>query len=151
MNGSAVPMILAGAVSAAVVAALVAAVIVLGSPARQRQYRLDERRERDLAAIAGSIAMYASSHGTLPAGLDTLGGEPGTPPAPSDPESGAAYGYAVLASDTYQLCAEFTASSSDTPRSGVDGWTHRAGRQCFERKQAVKQAATSGAVGNMKR
>ena len=63
----------------------------------------------------------------LPASLDELHKEAGTALA-RDPQSGAAYGYAVKAGDGYELCAEFARASE----LGGDFWSHGEGRQCFQ-------------------
>jgi type II secretory pathway pseudopilin PulG len=133
--------ILVTGVSLAVLAAVVAAIIVMGSPTQQRQRRLDERRVQDLSTIATTIGIYASAHEALPPDLSVLGKEPGPRRAPKDPETGAPYEYIVLGTESYQLCAVFVTPSADAdtarPYQERDGWTHGAGRQCFERKQKI--------------
>jgi len=133
------PRILMAGVTAAVVAAVVAAVFVLGSPAEQRQRRLDERRVRDLSTIENSIRAYASTHPDLPSDLAALGREPGPRRAPTDPETGAAYEYSLTGKEAYRLCAVFAGPSAEAASAYAEreGWTHGAGRQCFERKQKI--------------
>jgi type II secretory pathway pseudopilin PulG len=137
MNRAAGIRILVAAVTAAVVAAVIGAIVVLGSPAQQRQRHLDERRVRDLSSISATINLYASTHGALPPDLAALGKEPGPRHAPNDPDTGAPYDYSVLTDESYRLCATFALPSpeTDAPYMERDGWTHAAGRQCFERKQ----------------
>ena len=138
MSGATGPRILIAGVTAAVVAAVVAAIVVLGSPAEQRQRRLDERRVRDLSTIVNSIRVYASAHEDLPPDLAALGKEPGPRQAPTDPDTGAAYEYALIGKEAYRLCAVFTGPSDATPAYAErEGWAHGAGRQCFERKQKI--------------
>lgn len=139
MNRAAGVRILIGVVTAAVIAAVIAAIIVLGSPAQQRQRHLDERRVRDLSSISASINLYASTHGALPPDLAALGKEPGPRRAPNDPDAGTPYEYSVLTDESYRLCATFASPSPETnaPYMERDGWTHAAGRQCFERKQKI--------------
>lgn len=139
MNRAGGVKLLVSAVTAAVVAAVIAAVVVLGSPAHQRQRHLDERRVRDLSSVTATINLYASTHGALPPDLAALGREPGPRHAPNDPDSGAPYEYSVHGSESYQLCATFALPSPETDASHMerDGWTHAAGRQCFERKQKI--------------
>lgn len=130
---------LVAGITAAVIAAIIAAIVVLGSPAQQRQRRLDERRVRDLSTIVNAIRLYAGTHEVLPPDLSVLNKQPGLPRAPSDPDTGMPYEYSVLNADSYQLCATFAMPTQDAspPYPETDGWTHSAGRQCFERKQKV--------------
>jgi hypothetical protein len=139
MNRAAGVKFLVAAVTAFVVAALIAAIVVLGSPALQRQRHLDERRVRDLSSISANINFYASTHNALPPDLATLGKEPGPRRAPNDPDTGAPYEYSVLTAESYQLCAVFALPSpeTDAPYMERDGWTHAAGRQCFERTHKI--------------
>ncbi len=146
MNRATGVRILLTSVIASVAAAVVAAIFVLGSPAQQRQRRLDERRVRDLSTIANSIAMYASTHDALPADLSVLGNEPGPRRAPTDPDTGAPYEYAVLGAESYRLCAVFADPSADgrvqpfIPFAEREGWAHSAGKQCFDRKQKIRKS-----------
>ena len=125
--------IVAGLVVAATV---VAAIMVIGSPSRQRLLRLDERRVNDLEAIASQVQAYRNQHGGLPASLAALSAEPGVR-VPQDPASGQAYGYDVLGGADYRLCARFDTDTADAidprpwPRAA---WAHGAGRQCFRRR-----------------
>ena len=135
--------ILVSAVTGSVVAAVIAAIVVLGSPMEQRQRRLDERRVHDLTTIVNTISLYASTHEALPSELSVLGKQPGPRRAPMDPDTGAPYEYSVLGAESYQLCAVFTMPSPDASAAPIssyaerEGWTHGAGRQCFERKQKI--------------
>lgn len=139
MNRTTGVRILVAGVTTAVIAAIVAAIVVLGSPAQQRQRRLDERRVRDLSTIVNAIRLYAATHQALPPDLSALNKQPGLPRAPSDPDTGAPYDYSVLNADSYQLCATFAMPTPDNsqPYVATDGWTHDVGQQCFERKQKV--------------
>ena len=123
----------------AVGAAVITGILMLGSPAMQRQQRLDSVRVRDLAAIELLIASYVSLHKVQPPDLESLSREPGYSVRTNDPESGVPYDYETLGADSYRLCATFkTGSSEATPRN-VYGqslgttWAHGVGRQCFSR------------------
>jgi len=125
--------------SVVVGATLVAAIMVLDSPPRQREQRLDARRVQDLQQHENAIATYHAGHKALPDDLDALRAMPGWNLAPGDPVTGAPYGYEVLGERSYRLCAEFTTdtASADTPYGPVvDAWKHGAGRQCFNREVA---------------
>jgi type II secretory pathway pseudopilin PulG len=130
--------VVAIAASAVVLAAIVAAIAVMGSPARQRLMRLDERRVDDLNRIATTIDVYRTQHGRLPASVAELGGQPGMR-IPQDPESGQPYGYEMLGATEYRLCAKFDTDTAETtdpqPWLGAS-WAHGAGRQCFRRRPA---------------
>ena len=51
-----------GASVAAVVAAVAAGLIILGSPAQERERRIDDRRVADLHGIAAATNLYWSRH-----------------------------------------------------------------------------------------
>jgi type II secretory pathway pseudopilin PulG len=128
-----------------VIAALVAGLIAIGPPSVERQRRLDTTRVENLAAIETSIIAYVRLRKTLPKDLTTLSQESGFSVKRTDPQSGAAYEYQVLGSDTYRLCAQFAADVDPQQMgaaeayglpSGMFGrntWSHGAGRQCFDR------------------
>jgi hypothetical protein len=119
-----------------VVATLVAAIMVMGSPARQRLMRLDERRVEDLSRIASAVEAYHLQHGSAPDSLEALAAGGGVR-IPSDPATRQPYGFEKLGKAEVRLCAQFdtdTAESSEPqPWLGVR-WLHGAGRQCFKRR-----------------
>jgi hypothetical protein len=53
-----------------------------------------------------------------------------------DPVSGRAYGYRILDSLTYELCAEFQTTSD--PGGGAYFWRHGPGRKCFRVEAATR-------------
>jgi hypothetical protein len=124
------------AVSAVVVAAILAGIFTLGSPAVQRQRRLDERRVSDLMGIENAVTVYWQRRNALPADLAALAEEAGLRPNARDPEKGAPYDYEVTGPDSYRLCAVFAFDSTTDPaapsRAHVSSWSHGAGRHCFE-------------------
>lgn len=131
-----------GAVVAAVVVTAVAAgLILLGSPTRERERRLDEQRVYDLRATAGAIDRYWTINSSLPTSLEALSRERNTSIRLQDPETAQPYEYQVLDADVYELCATFAHDTSEEQdrvlrdRSlGVTYstfWTHGAGRHCF--------------------
>jgi hypothetical protein len=128
------------AATAAVGAAVIAGIVLLGSPATERQRRLDAVRVDDLASIERLVASFASLHKALPHDLDSLTREPGYAVTLNDPDSGAPYEYETLSIDSYRLCATFkTRSSNDAPRNAYrrplnETWVHGVGRQCFDRR-----------------
>ena len=104
-----------GASVAAVVAAVVAGLIALGSPAEERERRIDERRAADLHGIAAATSLYWSRHSRLPASLDELAAEPGLRINTRDPASSEIYGYQALDSVRYEVCATFDRESRAAP------------------------------------
>ena len=114
------------AMTIAVAAAAIAGFAIIGSPATQRELRMDERRVEDLSNLHLLISNHRDFHGRLPASLDELG-QSGRA---RDPLTSLPYEYATLGDDRFELCATFQRSSDDRPGS----WRHGAGRQCFDRK-----------------
>ncbi|MDE2764538.1 MAG: hypothetical protein OXQ94_07135 [Gemmatimonadota bacterium] len=108
--------IVLGAAVAAVVAAVAAGLFILGSPAQERERRIDDRRAADLHAIAAAADLYRSRHSRLPASLDELAAEPGMRINTRDPATEQAYGYQVLDSARYEVCATFDRESVAGPR-----------------------------------
>jgi hypothetical protein len=133
--------------TAAVVAAVVAGISILGSPAAQRQQRLDSLRVEDLATIERLTGSFVSLHKALPRDLASLAQEPGFAVRTQDPESGVPYDYQTLSADSYRLCAIFKTRSSEVPSFKVIGqppgttWAHDIGRQCFTRSANLRSGS----------
>ena len=104
-----------GASVTAVTASVVAGLIVLGSPAQERERRIDDRRVADLHEIAAATDLYWSRHSRLPASLDDLTAEPGLRINTRDPASSEIYGYQALDSVRYEICATFDRESGAVP------------------------------------
>ena len=121
-------------VAVVVTAAVVTGIYLLGSPAEERARRLDERRVQDLSGIARAIDLYWTRTTRLPTSLGALRTETGTDISLVDPDTGASYELRPIDGGKYELCAVFTGESRDSDR-GIDAgfWSHRAGRQCFQR------------------
>lgn len=127
-------MIAAGVV---VAATLVSAILVMGSPAVQREAKLDQRRIADLTRIDRLADGYFERSGKLPPDLATLANQPGRRLSTADPVDGSPYAYEVTGDRTFRLCAVFatdTAKTFEAPERWADEWNHGAGRQCFDRK-----------------
>ena len=120
-------------VAAVGAAAIVAGIAILGSPSAARARRLDQRRVQDLSGVAQGIDLYWTRRSSLPRSLDELRTETGADITISDPATSAAYEFRPLPDSRYQLCATFEGESRDSERGGAGFWSHRAGRQCFER------------------
>ena len=123
--------VLGGVAILVVVAAAAVGLKLSGSPAAERARRLDVRRVDDLTEIARAMDRYYAREHTLPSKLADLGPPWGPPLSITDPATGAAYEYRVLAGKRYELCAVFTGPASDASRYEPEFWKHGAGRQCF--------------------
>jgi hypothetical protein len=121
-------------VTLAVTAAVVAGVYLLGSPAEERARRLDERRVQDLSGIAQAVDLYWTRESRLPASLEQVRSDTGAAITVADPSTGAPYDYRQLEDGKYELCASFEGDSRDSNRFDSGFWTHRAGRECFQRE-----------------
>lgn len=133
---------LALAAIAVVIAALGMGLWASGSPSTQREIRLDERRIRDLQAIATAVESHYQNHAALPANLGLLADAPGSRLASADPVSGEGYGYEIVDQHRYRICATFTHDTSEATdealRSGAPWW-HGSGRHCFDRRVQEEQ------------
>ena len=123
------PALAGGVVAITVVAGLVA----LGSPAGQRQERLDARRAQDLEAISQAIDRYEATHERLPVSLDELRRGSDTQVPVLDPVTRETYDYRTGEGTAYELCAIFALATVDRdPRAARPFSRHEAGRHCFE-------------------
>ena len=132
--------------SAVIVVAICASLFVVGSPAKQRDARLDQSRVSGLQTVQSSLVQYWRDKEVLPENLTELEDDIIGYRNPLDPESGEMYEYAVTGELTFQLCATFT-TESDGSDQGVypmmydygymggnfDVWSHAQGRVCFDR------------------
>ena len=135
---------------------------VMGSPAKQRMFRLDDRRVGDLQNMQYQIINYWQQKEKLPKALIDLS-NPITGyslPVPPMFEKGEKYEYTVKSPLTFELCATFDlpipkgwreysgydyggimplatrdkSVSYPYPGGGTnESWNHQAGRACFER------------------
>ena len=130
------PRILLGVLIAASTASVVGGFLVLGSPARQRELRLDSKRVEDLGEIAMALNAYHKRHNVLPATLRAAE-EVWSRAIPSDPLNSQPYEFNPLDSGRYELCAVFQNASD----YGARFWAHRAGRHCFTLSTTTTQNA----------
>lgn len=134
MTSSSRAQIAGTVVTVAVTAAVLGGIYLLGSPSAERARRLDERRVQDLSGIARAIDLYWTRRSRLPSSLEELRTETGANVTPADPATNAPYEFRPTGDDRYELCAAFEGASADSDRGGAPGfWSHRAGRQCFQR------------------
>ncbi len=127
-------MVAAGVV---VVATLGVAMSMLGSPATQRDQKLDQRRVHDLERIVGAVRHYALTHKALPPTLDVVARQPGRNLSITDPVDRTPYEYQVTGDRKFRLCAVFITDTAkaleDNGAWTDDDWLHGTGRQCFDR------------------
>lgn len=135
-----------------VIAVLVLGFVVVGSPMKQRQIRMDERRISDLQTIQYQIIDYWRYKEALPATTDELKNSISGFSAPLDPETEKSYEYKVISPLKFSLCATFNQDNpyskikaqADYPYSakcfdgncgpyGNDTWEYEKGYKCFER------------------
>lgn len=133
-----------------VAAMVVVGFFIVGSPKEERMRQFDERRVNNLSSLQYEVINYWQSKLKLPAKLDDLNSDIKGFTVYTDPETGAAYEYAIKADKTFELCATFALPSDETMNApGVvpvapasapiykdgyrESWKHTAGRACFTR------------------
>ena len=143
-----------------VLAVVVWSFTVIGTPWKQRDLRLDDKRIQDLQSIQYQVINYWQQKERLPEKLSDLSNPLSGYSLPIDPqfEKGKTYEYAVKAPLTFELCADFSlpipkgwreyegyggvmpmmsrdVAESSFPVSGGanQSWEHGVGRTCFER------------------
>ena len=116
--------------TAAVVIAIIVGLTLSGSPAAERQSRLDKQRLGDLHTLSNHIQRFAEEQGSLPITLEALVDGHNVDRIPRDPESQMMYTFAQTGENSYRLCADFTRASLADEVQGF--WAHEAGYQCFE-------------------
>lgn len=92
-----------------VIGAVVFSFMIMGSPAKQRQLRLDDRRISDLQSIQYQVIYYWQSKEKLPEKLSDLVNPISGYSLPVDPEfdKGNTYEYSVKDKLKFELCATF--------------------------------------------
>jgi hypothetical protein len=142
------PKTLAWIVSAVVFGTIVGGFFLVGSPAHQRDVRLDSQRVSDLQNIQSQTLQYWQQKNILPVKLSDLADSISGFVPPKDPETGAEYEYVVKGPLTFDLCATFKTASVGTDTAGRyskpmpvgfsndpynQNWNHTAGYACFSR------------------
>jgi len=142
---SRVPKILAVVLAVVVLASIVAGFFIVGTPAEQRNRKMDEQRINDLQTIQSQIVSYWSLKEALPPSLDVLQDNISGFVVPTDPDTQNSYEYSISDKLKFELCATFETSDKDYPARGKEtmynspygafqqNWDHDSGRVCFER------------------
>lgn len=130
--------------------------MVMGSPQKQRAWRLDDRRVNDLQSIQYQVINYWQQKEELPKDLSFLSNPISSYYVPVDPEfeKGYIYEYAQKDKMSFELCATFSEQmpkgwqengggfqtfdvaksvAMPSPRGINDSWYHEKGRTCFTR------------------
>lgn len=131
-----------------VIVSIVVGFFIVGSPATQRAYRLDQERVSDLQNIQWQIVNYWQQRQSFPKALADLNDPISNYFVPSDPETGEQYEYRLGEGLSFELCATFAKESrggnvavertKPVPARGEFGleneiWTHQSGEKCFKR------------------
>lgn len=127
-----------------VVAAVAAAILVMGSPAVQRERGLDMRRVQDLQRIENAIGMHYLRTGRLPADLAALARQPGVALPVADPVTASPYAYQTAGGRSYRLCAVFTTDTavddSDDALPTQTRWAHGVGKHCYDLRSPSRKS-----------
>ncbi|MBP6904882.1 MAG: hypothetical protein KBB91_02405 [Candidatus Pacebacteria bacterium] len=144
-----------------VIVAIIWSFSVIGSPASQRQLRIDQRRIEDLQSIQWQVINYWQQKEKLPESLAQFNDPIANYMTPRDPEfqKGKVYEYKKVGDKSFELCATFSlpmpegwvpggsgggvypmtatrdiaVSSMPYPGGAGESWDHEAGRTCFTR------------------
>lgn len=143
---SVIPKTFAWGVSIVVLGSIIGGFFLIGSPAHQRDVRLDNQRVGDLQNIQSRVVSYWQQKNILPEKISDLEDSISGFFPPVDPD-GVAYEYIVKDSLTFELCATFKTTSVGNDTSGRtkpmpigfvgdpynQNWNHDVGRTCFSR------------------
>jgi hypothetical protein len=128
--------------------------LIMGSPAKQRLLRLDEKRVTDLQSIQYQIITYWQQKEKLPENLSVLSNSMNgfSLPVPPEFQNGEKYEFTIKDEKklTFELCADFSLPiqkgwqennyTNTMPTSleinrvgGNESWNHDVGRTCYSR------------------
>lgn len=137
--------------SIVILGSIIGGFFIVGTPAQQRDIRLDQQRVGDLQRIQYEVVTHWDEKGELPTALEDLStGVQGYVP-PADPVTGEIYEYMATGDLSFTLCATFAADSDSYSHSGMmrapvyepygypmqdmmNNWDHGMGQHCFERE-----------------
>lgn len=125
---------------ALVVLPLVLAFMNVESPRETKMRKIDESVLRSFSQIRYAIDNYYQGEQVLPGSLEVLKDSNYTPIINEDqikhPQSGNSYEYNIIATTTYELCADFLTANKNREDSSdqayKDEFPHDIGRQCFK-------------------
>ncbi len=134
-----------------VLASIIGGFVIMGSPAQQRNLRLDQQKVDSLRNTQYSIVNYYQLKKALPKTLNDLDDSISGMADSMDPETGMQFEYKATSNLSFELCANFHAASPENqtydyadPYYGVndmsiakgasqDNWKHSEGHFCFTR------------------
>jgi hypothetical protein len=117
-------------ISAIVAATVVGGFLVMGSPREARKEELDKRRVEDLRMLAN--LMTPEPGRPLRDSLDVNGYSPDMKRQLTDPATSEPYGYRLVDSTHFELCATFdTEVRPEDLQPYERDWAHAQGRHCF--------------------
>ena len=129
-----------GLVIGAILLSIAYAIILAGSPAKQRARELDQQRIGDLQQISYAVGEYWRRNTKLPNVLTDLNTmEDIYIGRITDPVTGEPYEYRAVGERKYELCATFQEKSYENVgrKPSQDPWEHEVGRACFQREVFV--------------
>lgn len=136
---SKLPLVMAWVSSTVVLTTLILGFFVAGSPADQRQIRLDEWRVNHLQNIESQVINYWQAKDELPETLEEMRALDQFS-IPTDPETKEEYRYELTGALTFNLCANFNQPTPKWqqidyygPYGRSENWDHGSGEICFER------------------
>ncbi len=118
---------------------IVGGMMLIGSPATQRELRLDAQQVQELSYIQSGVVAYWQQTGELPASLEDLSKNFLQSPFSEGVEGRPPYKYEKRNDLSFALCATFAEPSPSQSYArmemmGVDeNWEHQDGETCFER------------------
>ncbi|MEP7028173.1 MAG: hypothetical protein ABI960_06225 [Candidatus Eisenbacteria bacterium] len=128
--------ILLGVVSLVVGVAVVVGFLAIGTPREQRSRELDRKRVESLRQLAQEIVLADRNdlaRPDFPESLESIRFAGLHAERFADPVTGERFAYRRLAPDRFELCARFDLASRESDLEAWEaGWSHPAGRVCFE-------------------
>lgn len=122
-----------------IIIAFIASLFIVESPQKTRNRRIDDQIMSNFSAIDSNINSYYAQSGHLPTDLVALKNQVGfTENIYTNPVSGDAYKYQIVASSSYELCADFKTSNLDKTQLEYryidDNLRHNIGYACLPYK-----------------
>jgi len=99
---------------ALIIAAFISSLFIVESPAAARNRRIDERIINNFYNIESAINTYYNTNQKLPASFEELKKEPMATDSLIDPSTREMFGYKVVSSTAYQLCANFRTDNKNS-------------------------------------
>ena len=136
--------IFAAIITLSVVSVVVLGFVMAGSPNAARSRNADQSRVESLQQITNALDNYWNANKSLPKDLASLSASPNVYlQSVNDPKTGEPFGYTVVSSTAYELCADFETLGNQQAEyaerfkpmasNSYDRLiNHDKGRQCFQ-------------------